>query len=198
MTKHKLATSQRPTVAAVGEFAYTTALSRVPGGIQWVELVPEPDNPHDNHAISVRWHGNVIAYLPRQRTATYWPNVARIAASGRTPTAKAKIYHGSGDFHEVSLFLLAGDKGLGSTAGLVAKQESYKVPPAYKGKTASSSFTDQDRRREAERRKAMNEELRAEPPRGSETANPNTGPFSSFGCAIALIAATVIILIIIF
>lgn len=131
-TYHRMAPSKTVTVAAVGEHAYKPTLRNVPEGIQWVELVPEPDNPHNNRAISIRYNGAVIAYIPRDRTKTYWPTVARIIASGKTPKVKAKIYHSkSGDFHEVSLFILSGDKGLGSTSGLIPKAANYEVPNAF-------------------------------------------------------------------
>ena len=81
---HRMAASKSATVAAVGEHAYKPALRNVPGGEVWVELIPEPDNPYDSTAISVRYRGNVIAYIPRDRTNRYWNNVCRIVASGKT------------------------------------------------------------------------------------------------------------------
>ena len=33
-------------------------------------LVPEPDNPHDPQAVSVRLDGHVIGYLPREIVTT--------------------------------------------------------------------------------------------------------------------------------
>lgn len=65
---HRLPASKSATVAAVGEHAYKPALRNVPAGEVWVELIPEPDNPYDSNAISVRYRGNVITYIPRDRT----------------------------------------------------------------------------------------------------------------------------------
>lgn len=131
--RHRMTPSKNPTVAAVGEHAYKPALRAITDDQVWVELIPEPDNPHDPNAISIRYDGNVIGYIPRDRTEKYANNIHRIIASGRTPIAKAKISHGTGDFHEVSLYLLASARGLGSTDNLITKADSYDVPDAYQG-----------------------------------------------------------------
>ncbi|WP_233426076.1 hypothetical protein [Corynebacterium silvaticum] len=64
---YDLLSSQRPTVAAVGVFAYKDTLRRLPSGVQYFELVPEPDNPHTTimqsvlEAAATSWgtsHGN--------------------------------------------------------------------------------------------------------------------------------------------
>lgn len=124
--------AQRPTVAAVGEHAYKAALRRVPTGTVMLEVVPEPDNPHDNRAISVRHNGNVIAYIPRERTSTYWPVVARVAASGKIAQVKGRVAGNPDyDFYEVSLYLLASDDALAGQTGLVKKSREYDVPDAY-------------------------------------------------------------------
>lgn len=144
---YDLLSSQRPTVAVVGAFAYKDALRRLPSGVQYFELVPEPDNPYDDHAISVRSRGDVVGYIPRERTSTYWPIIARITASGMTARVKGKL-HKNGDYFDVSVYLLSGDKALTAESGLVAKSRSYTVPPAYTGapigdstlKTSSAKF----------------------------------------------------------
>lgn len=132
MKYYDLLSSQRPTVATVGAFAYKDALRRLPSGVQYFELVPEPDNPHDDHAISVRSRGNVVGYIPRERTSPYWPIIARITASGMTARIKGKL-HKNGNYFDVSVYLLSGDKALTTESGLVAKSRSYTVPPAYTG-----------------------------------------------------------------
>lgn len=135
MPTHRLAESQRPTVSAVGEFAYKETLRKVPGGQVWLQLIPEPDNPHDPKAISIRYQGRVVAYIPRDKTGRYWANVCRVIASGKTPGVKANVYHNnSTDYHEVTLYILAGPKGIGNEKGLIPKRKSYKVPDAYQGK----------------------------------------------------------------
>ncbi|WP_411374428.1 HIRAN domain-containing protein [Arthrobacter sp. MPF02] len=55
-------------------------------------LVPEPDNPHDANAISVRVNGQVIGYLDRDSAAVYRPIIHRIAASGMMATTTARIW----------------------------------------------------------------------------------------------------------
>lgn len=57
----------------VGESHYQQALERISGGRTReganrrviARLVPEPDNPYDSKAVSVRVGGQVVAYLPR-------------------------------------------------------------------------------------------------------------------------------------
>ena len=34
-----------------------------------LELVREPDNPHDPHAVSVSWRGHKLGYVPRRENA---------------------------------------------------------------------------------------------------------------------------------
>lgn len=92
-----------PNIRAVGGFArreaVRAALGRDPGrdGTTEVEglpvtLVPEPDNPHDSKAISVRWNGRVISYLSREDARTFGPSVGRVVASGYEPVTVARIY----------------------------------------------------------------------------------------------------------
>lgn len=76
----------------------TRALGRSPGVDEEIEatftahLVPEPDNPHDKNAISVRVNGHVVGYIERDQTAPYLNAIHRIAASGHTATTLARIW----------------------------------------------------------------------------------------------------------
>lgn len=56
------------------------------------QLVPEPDNPHDANAVSVRVNGQVVGYLDRDAALVYRPNIHRIAASGMVATTTARIW----------------------------------------------------------------------------------------------------------
>jgi hypothetical protein len=49
-----------------------------------VELVREPDNPHDPNAIRVEWRGRKLGYLPRRDN----PAVARQLDRGATLEAR--------------------------------------------------------------------------------------------------------------
>lgn len=130
---HQMRPSKTPTVAAVGEFAYSDALDKLPAGNCLVELIAEPDNPYDDRAISIRHHDDVIGYIPRHQTGQYWGSVCRIIASGKTPQARALIQRVElDDTAEVFLYLLPGDSGIGSESGLIAKADEYSVPDAYK------------------------------------------------------------------
>ena len=56
------------------------------------QLVPEPDNPHDANAVSVRVNGQVVGYLDRDAAQAYRPIIHRIAASGMVATTSARIW----------------------------------------------------------------------------------------------------------
>ncbi|WP_284862824.1 HIRAN domain-containing protein [Corynebacterium pseudodiphtheriticum] len=136
---HQMRPSKTPTVAAVGEFAYSDALDKLPAGNCLVELIPEPDNPYDDQAISIRYHDDVIGYIPRHQTEQYWGSVCRIVASEKIPQARALIQRvESDDTAEVFLYLLPGDSGIGSESGLISKNDRYRVPGAYKEPTQKS------------------------------------------------------------
>ena len=34
-----------------------------------LDLLPEPDNPHDAHAVRVEWRGHKLGYVPRRQNA---------------------------------------------------------------------------------------------------------------------------------
>lgn len=55
-------------------------------------LVPEPDNPYDPNAISVRVRGHVVGYLSKEDAARYRDPIHRIAASGHEATTTARIW----------------------------------------------------------------------------------------------------------
>lgn len=54
-------------------------------------LIPEPDNPHDPQAVSVRVNGNVIGYLPREELRSWTPIIHRIVASGFIPETRCYL-----------------------------------------------------------------------------------------------------------
>lgn len=68
------------------------------GEQRWLEeqhvasLVPDPDNPKDRNAISVRVAGRVVGYLAAEDLPRYKPAVDRVVASGFTPTVPARIW----------------------------------------------------------------------------------------------------------
>jgi TM2 domain protein len=57
-------------------------------------LVLEMDNPHSKsgHAISVRWQDRVIAHIPDSETNDYFPELARLAASGFDAGVRATLW----------------------------------------------------------------------------------------------------------
>lgn len=49
-----------------------------------LNLVREPDNPHDARAVRVEWRGHKLGYVPRRENA----DVARLMDGGQTLTAR--------------------------------------------------------------------------------------------------------------
>lgn len=85
----------------VGEKSYGANIHRLlPGG--WAgervevrrnfELIPEPDNPYDPWAISVRADGRTVGYLCGEDCHSWANPVRRIIASGFVPVIPGRIY----------------------------------------------------------------------------------------------------------
>ena len=136
MTKLPLNPTKSPTVQAVGTWAYLRNYLPLTTGFIEVEVIPEPDNPYDEHAISFRHEGNVLGYVPRMDTHRYWNIIARVIESGMTPTATAQYYfteNPDGDppaFVELHVHLPARTP-YSDESGLIPKSKHYHVPPAY-------------------------------------------------------------------
>lgn len=56
------------------------------------DLVPEPDNPHDSNAISVRVRGHNVGYLPSEACVLYRNVVGRFVTSGIVPEVRVRIW----------------------------------------------------------------------------------------------------------
>ena len=81
--------AKRYSVGIVGESNYQAAIAELREG-EHVELVPEPDNPHDPRAISVRdGEGAVIGYIPRAHWLT-----AALLDEGKPYTARVERIEG--------------------------------------------------------------------------------------------------------
>lgn len=87
----------------VGESFYRTTLNDIRKHVPINEhnvrrfdatLVLEMDNPHSKsgHAISVRWQDRVIAHIPDSETNDYFPELARLAASGFDAGVRATLW----------------------------------------------------------------------------------------------------------
>ncbi|APA97262.1 hypothetical protein NS506_03209 [Nocardia seriolae] len=85
----------------VGSFAYTPNVLWMLGGEfdprgaevkRTVELIPEPQNSHDPNAVSVRFQGKTIGYLPREEAARYQGPLLRLMAGGLIPTVQARVW----------------------------------------------------------------------------------------------------------
>ena len=56
------------------------------------QLVPEPHNRFDRHAVQVRVDGNLIGYLPREVAGDYSPVLMQIVQAGATAQCNARIW----------------------------------------------------------------------------------------------------------
>lgn len=86
----------------VGESHYQPALWSLCGGPSrdrvrhdvLAVLVPEPQNPHDENAISVHIDGHVVGYLDRETAALLRPGVARLMNDGAHVALRGVIVGG--------------------------------------------------------------------------------------------------------
>lgn len=70
------------------------------------ELVPEPTNPHDRHAIMVTINGACVGYLSRQDAATLGPAVrAAIKQQGSGACRAVIAGHANSDTDNLGVFL---------------------------------------------------------------------------------------------
>lgn len=144
------ASAQRFTTEIVGEQYHPAAekvlhdLAAAEGGTCELKftLIPEPDNPYDDHAISVRYRDQVAGYIPRSRNRQIWSAVTRVQASGYVPTIRGRVEAWpNGTSASVSLALGGTQKILSSELGLKPKKTGgYTPPPAYQAATSSTGF----------------------------------------------------------
>jgi hypothetical protein len=120
-------------VEIVGEASYQAAIGRLAGakthdGVSVYKpavLVPEPTNPHDRNAVSVRIEGLTVGYLSREQAVTFH----RVVAGDGWPTAsvgpvKAWLHGGwkrPGDEGHYSVTLFLSDPVLGEALGSDAR-----------------------------------------------------------------------------
>jgi len=87
----------------VGEYYHDTEIRRAALAVEKqsdgsyhfpVTLVAEPDNPHstNGHAISVRNGKDVLGYIASEKSSDYFPEVARVCASGYLPEVNARLW----------------------------------------------------------------------------------------------------------
>lgn len=63
-------------------------------GVYWAALVPEPNNPYDANAISVRIAGQVVGHIARAQAKTFKPVLDRLASVERAAYCRADIRGG--------------------------------------------------------------------------------------------------------
>jgi hypothetical protein len=87
-------------VRVAGERRYQSALVRLAGGVdgdaprrtdQLAALIPEPENPYDEHAICIRIGGRRVGYLDQDDARSYGPAVRLAAAHGRLLAVEARL-----------------------------------------------------------------------------------------------------------
>ncbi|MGV8912421.1 MAG: HIRAN domain-containing protein [Rhodoglobus sp.] len=94
--------SLRPQLDIVGENWHEEAIASALGGAPALdkevehfvvaELVPEPDNPYDSNALSIRVNGQILGYLSAEDASAFAPPVHRIVESGIVPVVLARIW----------------------------------------------------------------------------------------------------------
>lgn len=130
-------------VDAAGESNYRKALMRhfqpVPGAGPLIqgctfELVPEPDNPYDDTAVSIRRNDDVLGYLPAEVAEDYFSVLATVAAKGQLILASGTVWAKRSAYDSgigVNLRVnLPPVRALATAAGGRAKM-SVKLPRTY-------------------------------------------------------------------
>jgi hypothetical protein len=130
-------------IDAVGERNYQKALLRhfrpVPGAGPLLqdctfELVPEPDNPYDDTAVSIRRNDDVLGYLPAEVAEDCFPVLAKVAAKGQLILASGTVWAKRSAYDSgigVNLRVhLPSVRSLATAAGGRAKK-SVKLPRTY-------------------------------------------------------------------
>ncbi len=98
--------SSQGRVRVVGESHYQPAIRALAGGrvttdfddaVQCVAfLIPEPENPHDRHAVRVDVAGQTVGYLEREMAAVYQPPLLALRDQAKVGWCPARIM---GDGH---------------------------------------------------------------------------------------------------
>ncbi|GAB4587634.1 HIRAN domain-containing protein [Nocardia sp. IFM 10818] len=57
-----------------------------------VQLIPEPENPHDRNAVSVRCESGTIGYLPREDAARFQAPLLELMSQGYIPTVNTRVW----------------------------------------------------------------------------------------------------------
>lgn len=88
-----------PRLSVVGESHYQAALLAITGSSPGVEvafdciaeLLPEPANPHDPHAVMVRIEGKCVGYLSRHNAQKFGPRLKEMVDAGQPTICNAYI-----------------------------------------------------------------------------------------------------------
>lgn len=88
-----------PRLSVVGESHYQSALLSITNSAPGqevafdciAELVPEPTNPHDPHAVMVRIEGKHVGYLSRQNARKFGPRLKKMLDAGQPTICNAYI-----------------------------------------------------------------------------------------------------------
>jgi hypothetical protein len=101
-SRWNISSSGLPSFDIVGENWREDEIAAVIGGrpardrevehLAVAELVPEPDNPHDPNAISVRIDGHIVGYLPAQSAIQYREVIHTCVRANVVPTVRARVW----------------------------------------------------------------------------------------------------------
>lgn len=99
------------------------------------ELVPEPDNPYDDHAVSVRHRGVLVGYIPREKNRPWWSSLTNVVVNGAVPAAHGKVEFWGDDSdpsYSISLQMANPKYAMSGFSGAIpVKCGGNEVPPAY-------------------------------------------------------------------
>lgn len=136
MPRIKLAPTKQPNTRAIGLQYHLDNVKTLPTGVVELELIPEPDNPYDERAISVRHQGRIVGYIPREETNKYWQSVARIARRKDVPVAQAEVRDIGNEWPLVYLYIRPGKSSLPANLQNSPAVKPGELPKAYKQTTA--------------------------------------------------------------
>jgi hypothetical protein len=138
----------------VGEASYQDALWLICGGSKGdrlrhevvAVLVPEPENPHDRNAISVRVGGHLVGYLPREVAANYLAGLHMAMAQCGGYVALAGVIVGGGYYDDgpgrLGVWLEHDPRDFGVASPSRSRRTGSGVGIAHVGGTMRTGFSE--------------------------------------------------------
>ena len=108
--KNQVRTAVGPLVdiVIVGEASYQPRIAAIRSatndGEFTIQLVPEPANPYDTHAVAVVAGGGIVGYLPRDLASHWQPVLLAAASEGFAVVGKAQVFGGTPEKPNLGVF----------------------------------------------------------------------------------------------